>query len=90
MNLVRTVHMFLVLLGSTYGSGSYNAGPYNASSASSSPSSTPAPLVQIGPLSLPDTGAGWAVIIGAAVVAIAAGWMVWIWQKRRHRLTATQ
>ena len=64
----------VVRFASTYGSGTYNAGVYNGSSGS---------LVYLGPVSLPDTGAGWAVLIGAAALAFAGGWTMWLWQRRR-------
>jgi len=74
MKLVWT----LFLLASTYGSGSYNGSTYNGSSGGAPT------LVAIGPVTLPDTGAGWAVLIGAAALAISGGWFVWLWQRRRH------
>lgn len=63
----------MILLASTYGSASYGSGVYSTSSS---------PLVQIGPLTLPNTGAGWAVLIGATFLAIGGGLVVWLRQNR--------
>lgn len=67
---MQLVHFLLAV---TYGSGTYSSGTYGGA----------APLLQIGPLTLPNTGAGWMVLISAAVLAVAAGWAVWLWQRRR-------
>lgn len=81
-------------LASTYGSGAYNAGNYNGLADTQvtptplpNPGPTATPLVDIGPVTLPNTGAGWMVLVGAFILAVAAGWAVWIWRQRRLRQT---
>jgi hypothetical protein len=61
-------------MATTYGAGTYTSGVYGGNN----------PLVQVGPLSLPNTGAGWAVLICAALIAAGGGWMVFM-MMRRHR-----
>ncbi len=73
-------HAYL-LLASTYGSGTYGTGTYNGAVASNN--------VIIGPISLPVTGAGLMVIIGALSVAAAVGWFVWLRQNRSKQAAAT-
>jgi LPXTG-motif cell wall-anchored protein len=68
-----------ILVAQTYGAGTYGSLAYNASSSSN----TPGPLVAIGPLTLPDTGAGWTVLISAAILAIAGGVAMWLWQRAK-------
>ena len=72
----------ILFFAQAYGSGAYSSGSYGGSS----------PLLQIGPLSLPNTGAGWAVIIGAAILGLAGGLAMAIYQHRktRRRLLQTQ
>jgi hypothetical protein len=69
---------FHVLVAQSYGNGTYGSLAYNSTT-------SPSPLVTIGPVMLPDTGAGWAVVIGALVLAIAGGIAVWVWQRARIR-----
>lgn len=57
------------MFGSTYGTGLFNAGTYNGN-------------VQIGPVTLPVTGAGLSIILGALAISLAAGIFVWSRQKR--------
>jgi hypothetical protein len=64
------------LLASTYGSGSYGSSTYNGSASSGT---------QIGPLSLPVTGATLWVIVGIAAIAVGVGLFVWARQQRRHK-----
>jgi LPXTG-motif cell wall-anchored protein len=68
---VLPAHLFLA---ATYGSGTYGNNAYSA-----------APLVQIGRFTLPNTGAGWTVLISSLVLALAAGWAMWLWQRARRR-----
>jgi hypothetical protein len=72
-----------MLVAQTYSNGTYGSLAYNATT-------SPSPLVSIGPVTLPDTGAGWAVIISALVLAIAGGMAVWAWQRARLRRTNAQ
>jgi LPXTG-motif cell wall-anchored protein len=65
----------ITLLATTYGSGVYSSGVYGGADT----------LVRVGPLSLPNTGAGWTVLIGIGAFAVAVGWSVWLWQRRRRR-----
>jgi hypothetical protein len=58
-------------LGTTYGSSLFNAGSYNGN-------------VQIGPITLPVTGAGLSIILGALALAIAGGVFVWLRQNRNQ------
>jgi len=60
-----------LFLGSTYGSGVFGAGTYNGG-------------VQIGPITLPVTGAGLSIILGAFALAIAAGMFARLHQKRKQ------
>lgn len=68
-----------LILAAAYGAGTFGSGTYGGS----------APLLQIGQLTLPNTGAGWMVLVSAALLAIAAGWAVWLWQCRRARHAET-
>ena len=63
-----------LLVASTYGAGAYGNGVYGGTGT----------LVSVGPLSLPNTGAGWTVLISATVLALSSGWAFWLWQRRRH------
>ena len=67
-----------LVMASTYGSSTYGSGVYGGS----------APLLQVGPLTLPNTGAGWMVLISAVLLAVAAGWAAWLWGRRRARAKA--
>ena len=49
-----------LFLGSTYGSSVFGSSTYNGN-------------VQIGPITLPVTGAGLSIILGALALALAAG-----------------
>jgi LPXTG-motif cell wall-anchored protein len=62
-----------ILVASAYGAAGYGGNVYGGAGT----------LVQVGPLSLPNTGAGWTVLISAGVLAVSGGWGVWLWQRRR-------
>jgi LPXTG-motif cell wall-anchored protein len=64
--------IFHFLLGSTYGSASYGAGIYSAAGTNGAPSL------------LPNTGAGWAMLLGIAALAIASGVITWLLQNRKR------
>jgi hypothetical protein len=59
------------VLGSTYGSGTFNASSYNGN-------------VQVGPITLPVTGAGLAIILGVLALSVAAGIFSWLRQNRKQ------
>jgi LPXTG-motif cell wall-anchored protein len=65
--------MLHLWLASTYGSAGYGGNAYGGAGT----------LLQVGPLRLPSTGAGWLVLVSALLLAISAGWMTWLWQRRR-------
>jgi LPXTG-motif cell wall-anchored protein len=60
-----------IVLASTYGSGVYGAGPYGVG--------------WIIPGILPNTGASWLALAGAALVAVGGGLFVWLRRKRHNR-----
>lgn len=66
----------------SYGETAYGQGAYSTCAMA-------APVIQLGPISLPDTGATWLGLIGAACFAIGVGLFVWARQRRRHRLQTT-
>jgi len=68
--MITAILAHFFVLASTYGSGAYNAGSYNGT-------------VQVGPFTLPVTGAGLSIILGVLAIAVAAGVIVWLRQKRK-------
>ena len=81
--MIESIVSAVFKLASTYGSGAYGGGVYGEAVAVATP--TPSPIFTAGPVSLPNTGAGWSVLIGAVVLAVAAGWWVWLRQSARAR-----
>ena len=71
-----------LLFASTYGSGAYGSNPYGGVLASGT-------NVQVGPITLPVTGAGLMIIVGALALAVAAGWLVWLRQQRKKSPVST-
>ena len=70
------------IVAQTYGSGAYSSLAFS--------SGTTSPLIRIGPMTLPDTGAGWMVLISSAALAIAGGTTVWLWQRMRIKRTRAE
>ncbi len=64
----------LSFLASTYGAGAYGAGVYSSS-------------LQIGPVTLPNTGTTWLALGTAALLAVGGGLLVWRLQRRRQGQT---
>lgn len=69
------------LLATAYGSGTYGSDIYSGAASSSSSSN-----VQIGPITLPVTGAGLLAILGIFAIAVGAGLFVWARQRRRKQV----
>jgi len=71
-----------LLSASTYGTSTYGSGSFSSVLASST-------NVQIGPITLPVTGSGLLVIMGCLGIAVAAGLVVWLHQRRSKSSAAT-
>lgn len=68
-----TTFMHDLIFASTYGSGAYGKSTYNGTT-----------LVAIGPLVLPNTGAGWTALIGIVLLAIGSALAMWMWVRRKR------
>lgn len=78
--VVGTLIPGLVALASTYGGCSYGQ-----STDSSGACGAATPTIQLGPLTLPDTGATWVGLAGAVVFAIGVGLLFWLHQRSQKR-----
>lgn len=72
-------------LASTYGTSSYGSCDYSSGTSCNGSS----PGVQIGPITLPVTGATIWAILGILLIALAVGLFVWGRQRRKRANTPT-